>query len=609
MPFSPRVAVAFGLLIFAWPVAAQVQLGEAKASANGTISTGYTADYGNMSASSHDWTLGGTAALSGSYYSPNFLSYNASVYLNQSRSNSDFQSISNTSGVNLTTNIFSGSKFPGSVSYSTAYDSEGNYAVPGLANYVTHGNSRTLGINWSELLPDKPSFSAAFQLGNSDYSVYGTNDEGNNSFHSLNLHSGYQIDGFNMGGYFTSGGSHALIPPVIEGEPGTGVNSDTRAYGLNVQHRLPLQGSAAASWTRSHWGSVYSGTNSTGTIDTFNGLAAVHPSQKLALSVNATYSDNLAGQLIESVVSAGGEVAGFNADQSSTSMDVMGTAGYAPGANLQTDAFVERRTQYFLGQNYGVNSYGVGATYAHGLLNGTFNSAFTFTANTSDNTGEDTLGFSTNDNYSAVWYGWHVMGSFGYAQNAQTLLVTYMNSVFNYSGNVRRNWGRFHLGLGASSARTGLTQQAGDENSSQGYNATLGYGPMFTATGTYSKSNGQAIATGSGLVTVTVPPPTLPSGLVTLFGGNSYSFGISSAPVKHLIMSASYSKSNSNMTGNSLTSTNNNTQFNSIAQYQFRKLNYISGYSRLEQGFSTSGSQPQIISSFYMGISRWFNFF
>lgn len=609
MSGSPRVAAVFGLLVAVFPLTAQVQLGESKMTANGTISTGYTANYGNMTSSTHDWTLGGSGALSGSYYNPNFLSYNASFYLNQSRSNSDFQSISDTSGVNLTTNIFSGSKFPGSVSYSTAYDSEGNYAVPGLANYVTHGNSRTFGVNWSELLQGMPSLSAAFQLGNSDYSVYGTDNQGKNSFHSLNLHSSYQIDGFNTGAYFTSGGSHALIPEVIEGESTAEINSDSRAYGFNVQHRLPMQGSAAASWTRSQWNSVYSGTNSNGTIDTFNALAAVHPMQKLALSVNATYSDNLSGQLIESVVSAGGVIPGLNTNQSSNSMDVMATAGYAPAANLQTDAFVERRTQSFLGQNYGVNSYGVGATYARGLFDGTFNSAFTFTANTSDNTGEDTLGFSTTDNYTAIWLGWHVMGSFGYAQNVQTLLVTYMNSVFNYSGNVRRNWGRFNIGMGANSARTGLTQQAGDENSSQGYNATLGFGALLTATGTYSKANGQAIATGSGLVTVPVPPPALPSSLVTLFGGDSYSFGVSSTPAKHLIMSAAYSKSNSNMTGNSITSTNNNTQFNSIMQYQFRKLNYISGYSRLEQGFSTSGLQPQTISSFYLGISRWFNFF
>ena len=44
--------------------------------------------------------------------------------------------------------IFSGSQFPGSISYSTVYDSTGNFGVPGLANYTTHGNGDTLGLSW-----------------------------------------------------------------------------------------------------------------------------------------------------------------------------------------------------------------------------------------------------------------------------------------------------------------------------------------------------------------------------------------------------------------------------------------------------------------------------
>ena len=119
-----------------------------------------------------------TANSHGFFYNPNFLSFNASYFLNQSRANSNFQSISNASGINLSTNIFGGSHFPGSITYSKLYDSEGNYAVPGLANYVTHGDNDTFGINWSENLPDVPSFSAGFQMGSGKYSVYGTNDEG-----------------------------------------------------------------------------------------------------------------------------------------------------------------------------------------------------------------------------------------------------------------------------------------------------------------------------------------------------------------------------------------------------------------------------------------------
>jgi hypothetical protein len=163
--------------------------------------------------------------------------------------------------------------------------------------------------------------------------------------------------------------------------------------------------------------------------------------------------------------------------------------------------------------------------------------------------------------------------------------------------------------VGAGAAHSGLTQNPGTTNSSESYNAAAGYGSYFTATGSYSKASGQSLATGGGLVPVPVPSPILPSDLVSLFGGNSYSFGVSSTPLKRLIMSASYAKSTSNTTSDAVASTNLNSQYNVLVQYQFRKMSFNSGFARLDQGFSASGTTPQIINSFYIGASRWFNFF
>lgn len=598
-----------GLVLAAFSAQAQLQFGETTNRANGTISSGYTATYGNMTDSTHSWSVGGAGTLSGSYYSPNFLTYNASFFLNQSRANSNFQSISNASGINLSTNIFGGSKFPGSVSYSKAYDTEGNYAVPGLANFVTHGNSDTFGVNWNENLPDVPSLSAGFQMGRSNYTVYGTSDEGNNRFHSINLHTGYQIEGFNMGAYYTRGASNSVIPQVVAGLASTDIHSDNNTYGFNASHLLPLHGSFSAGVNRSEWNSSYLGFTSSGTIDMMNALASVHPANTLTFSVSTNYSDNLAGQLIQSVLNSGSAVPLLNTNQSSNSLDLMAIASYSPGSAVQTSAYFERRAQSFLGENFGVNSYGASAVYIHGLFGGTFNTSGSVTANTSDNTGEDTLSFATTENYSNQLLGWHITESFGYSQNAQTLLVTYMNSFYNYSFSARRRWGQFNVSAGAGGGRTALTEQTGTANSSEAYNASMGYGPWITATGGYSKSSGQAIATGSGLVPVPVPSPTLPSNLLSLFGGDSYSFGLSSNPTKKLILSATYAKSNSNTSSETITSSNQNNEFNTLIQYQYRKLYFTSGYSRLEQGFSVTGTQPERISSYYVGVSRWFNFF
>ncbi len=298
------------LLLLAWPVAAQMRLGEVTADSNGTVSTGYTASFGNMTASDHSWTLGGTTSLSGSFYNPNFLSFDTTLYLNQSRANSNFQSISNASGVDASVNIFGGSHFPGSITYSKAYNSEGNYDVPGAANFVTHGNSDVLGINWSENIPNAPSLSAGFQSGNSNYSVYGVNDEGKNAFHSLNLHSAYQAAGFNMGAYYTLGASHSLIPQIVTGEQSFETHTDNSAYGFNATHRLPLRGSFSAGVNRSSWNTNYLGSNTKGSIDTFNSLVGLHPSNRFSVSASINYSDNLTGQLIQSIVAVGGLVSG-----------------------------------------------------------------------------------------------------------------------------------------------------------------------------------------------------------------------------------------------------------------------------------------------------------
>ena len=601
--------VQAGLLLLALPVAAQVKLGDLSTNLNGTIAPGYTADYGNMTGSDHSWALGGSANFSGSFYNPNFLSFNVGLYLNQSRANSDYQSISNASGVNASANIFGGSRFPGSINYSKSFDSEGNYAVPGIADYVTHGNSDAFGINWGENLPNVPSFSAGFQMGSSQYSVYGANDQGASTFHSLNLHSSYSLAGFDMGAYYSTGGGHSLIPEVVTGEQPTETHSSDTAYGFNVTHRLPLQGSISAAVNRSDFDSNYLGTSSSGTIDIVNTVAVVHPFGKLSLSGSANYSDNLSGQLIQSVVAAGGVVPALDTGERSDSLDLLGTAGYAPFPNLQTSLYVERRTQYFMGEAYGMNSYGGTATYAHVLLNGNFNAALNVTENTSDQTGADTLGFSTTENYTSEVLGWKVSGTFGYAQNVQTLLITYMNSSFNYSGNARRRWGKLNVSAGGGAGRTALTEQAGTANSSQGYNASLGYGSWLTATGSYSKANGQALATGAGLVPVPVPSPSLPANLVSLFGGSGYSFALSSAPAKKLTITASYAKSASSTSSAAAASANENDQYNALIQYQFRKMSFNSGFDRLEQGFSGSGSPPQVVSSFYIGVSRWFNFF
>jgi hypothetical protein len=600
--------VLAGLLLTGRTVVAQVKFGDFTTSLSGTVSPGYSATYGNQIGSSHSWALAGAGTLSGNYYNPNFLSYNSTFFLNQSRANSNFQSISSASGVNLSTSIFGGSHFPGSVSYSDTFNSDGNYDVPGLANYVTHGDSSTFSANWSEMVPKAPSLSAGFQRGSSDYTVYGIDDEGRNSFDSFNVHSAYRLAGFSMGAYYSAGGSHSIIPE-LSGEETTEIHSTNDATGVNVSHVLPMNGSASASFSRSYWGSTYLSSTTNGTIDMVNTMATIHPTHKLTFTSSVSYSDNLAGQLLAAVVAAGGAVTGANTSQSSDSFDFLSVASYAATSHLQTSFSAERRTQSYLGESYGDNSFTAGATYLRNLFQGSLNASLSLTDNIDDQTGDNTLGYSFNQNYSRKVEGWHVNETFGYSQNVQTLLVTYMTSFYNYSMNARRNWGEFDLSFGGGGSRTALTEQAGTSSSSESYFAGAGYGRYLSVNGSYSKADGQALETGAGLVSVPVPSPVLPAAAISLYGGKSYSLGLSSMPVKKLILTASYARSITNISSGGIASSNDNNEFTTLIQYQTRKLSYSSGFARLGQGFGASGEPAATVSSYYAGVSRWFNIF
>ena len=598
------------LLLFASSAFGQVQFGDVSMNMNGTVSGGYSAAYGSAIGSSHTFGFGGTGALSGSYYDPGFLTFNFSPYYNQSRANSNFQSITDSSGFNFSSGIFGGSHFPGAINYSRAYNSEGNFALPGLPNYTTHGNSDAFGINWSENVPGLPSLSAGYQRGGNQYSVYGTNDDGTTGNRSFNLHSGYVIDGFSLSAFYQNGAAHSVIPEVFSNQqqPLT-VNSNSDGYGFGASHALPLHGAFSATFTRTNFATEDQGFNYNGTVDLISATAGIQPTQKLHFSVSSNYSDNLTGSLYQALAPSGIIVPPISQNQESHSFDTLASASYAILPNLQAQGDVERRDQTFLGQTFGATTYGGGATYSHGLLGGSFNGSLFATDNRLDNSNLNTIGLTTTVNYNRQIELWVVSGSFSYAQNVQTLLVSYTTSFFNYSGHIRRRFKKFSWSGGAGASRTGFTALPGEQSHSESFNTSLGFGRWITASGGYATSSGIAVPTGSGLVMP--PPPTpvpLPS-LLILYGGHSYSAGLGSNPLRRLTIGVSYSRAASNTTNAGIGSWNANKQLNTFFQYQFRKMYLNGGYASLSQGFSASPTAPATVSSYFLGVSRWFNFF
>ncbi len=203
-------------------------------------------------------------------------------------------------------------------------------------------------------------------------------------------------------------GATPLIPEIISGGVNTEVQSGSDGFGGGVSHKLPFQGAVSANVNRSSWNTSYEGASSTGTVDTANMFASMHPATKLTVNGSLEYSDNLAGQLIEAVVSQGAAAPSALGNQTSYSFDSQASATYIPAQYLQTTFFIERRMQFFESQLYSVNSYGGNAAISRRLKGGNFSASVTFSGNEGSQDGEDSLGFATTEHYSNEIAGWHL---------------------------------------------------------------------------------------------------------------------------------------------------------------------------------------------------------
>jgi len=593
---------------------AQVQTGEARLNLNGTISAGYTDDYTNTAGSDHSIGGAGIADLSGFYYNPNFLSFDIQPFYNQSRLNSTYQSLTASSGVNARVGVFGGSNFPGTISYTSSYNSNGNFNVPGLANYTTRGNNDDLAISWGVHVDDLPKVNLSFLTGGSAYSIYGVNSQGTMHNDMFSATTSYRIDGFKLNGGYQYSGIKSLTPEIVAGELPQQSDTGASSFFFGVGHNLPGHGSFFATGNRLDINSSYGDTTSTNrydtTIDTLSAGLAFNPRAHLNVGGDTYYTDNLEGTLYNSLLAAGVTVPGTETPESSHSLSMTGYANYEiPREHLVLRALAEREQQTFLGEAYASNIYNGTATYSNRLLGGQFNGVLGFTR-TSLNTAErGTMGINSSITYTHQIQRWTVAGNFGYSQDTQTVLVAYTSSGYNYSGNVgRRIRRKSYWGAYVSGAKSLLTDEPGTANSSHNYSTFLTI-PRFNFNGSYSESSGNALLTSTGLVSTPIPVTAVNPAAVVLYNGKSFSLGLGSSPIRHLTLSASYAKALSATNSTSTSSNNNSENMNFLAIYNFRKLNFNAGYGRLYQGFSAAGTPPALVGSFYVGVSRWFNFF
>jgi hypothetical protein len=426
------------------------------------------------------------------------------------------------------------------------------------------------------------------------------------------------LEGFNLGAYFSKSVSDSSLPELFGNTlQETRSNADTNTFGFSAGHSLPLHGSFSTSFNRSEINSDYLGFQFNGAIDTVNATAGLQPTNKLHLQASASYTDNLSGTLYQAIIPttsnpaplATTAVSGTTSNQSSHSWDTIGSASYSFLPNLQAQVYGERREQTYLGQAYGANSVGGGLSYGRVLFGGGFNASLFLSDNRADNSKANSLGLNTSVGYNHSIGRWNASGNFSYAQNMQTLLVMYTTSNYSYSGSLRRSFGaNFSWSGTAGGSRTGLTVLPGNASDSQSYSTGLSYSHWIGTSASYAKSNGHGLLNGGGIVPTPIPP-IIPGNLLILYGGQSYSFSVSSSPVRRFTIAGAFSHASLNTNNGGAASWNKTEQFNTQIQYQFRKMYFTGGYTRLLQGFSATGAPPNVVSSFFLGVSRWFNFF
>jgi len=609
-----RVAAGVALLVLvAIPLAsAQMQVGEnLQMKAGGLFTFGYTGDYGNgdQIQSDHGLTFGMDGNLSGSYYNPNFLSFNITPYYNQSRENSDYQSLTGASGVTGTANLFSGSHFPGSISYRDDYNSTGTFGLPGQPDFTTHGHGDGFGVGWSALLPGLPTLSASYSQGSGSGTVYGTDQETSSDTKLFNVRSTYAIEGFLLNGYFDHTDLHSTYPEFLAGEQESVQNTSGHDVGFGASHNLPLNGSFYADYSRSAASTDFLGqgdnTTSYTTSNETSG-ATFQPIQKLSLFVSQSYTDNLSGFLNQNLINSGTVQTPFNLGSGSDSLQFGGGATYQFTHFLSAQAQATYYDQYYFGKSYT-------GTYISGTvdLSRRLFDMFSFSAGvveSSNGQGSNAVGFIGHVNYFHRIKGWETSGMFAYAQNVQSFLITYTTSYYNYSARLHRRLGHGLSWIATfNGSRTGLTNQPGSGNHSESYSTSFG-SRRFSLTGNYTQSTGQSILTSAGLVALP-PTPGVPLSNLILYGGDSYGGGISATPLRRLTLSATYSRALSNTLSNSTNSRNNTEIFNAQLQYHLRRIGLLAGYTRFSQDISASGAPPGTANSYFVGVSRWFNFF
>ncbi|MBZ5723012.1 MAG: hypothetical protein LAO03_21950 [Acidobacteriia bacterium] len=601
-----RQVGALALLGCAMSAQAQVAVGDnLNMTLNGDVAIGYSGDFGN-NGSGHGLYGAGTGQLSGYFYQPNFLSFNIRPFYNRNQDNSSYTSVLRDTGVDASANIFGGSHFPGSVSYSKSFVNGSQFGIPGTTGLIADSSTRTFSVTWSELLPNLPSLTATFGDTSSSSSIQGDAGTTDSASRTFNLLSNYKIDGWGLTGFLTHQNFSVTLPSFLSPTNSRSESSGT-SYGVSATHPLPFSGTFLAGYNRTNYSSETGTYLNNGSTDTAETTVAFQPTGRFTVSGQVRYTGNLIGALQQSFFPGGPPPLPTNDVTShGISLNTFGT--YNLGHGFILIGYVNRQTETFEGIDSSSTRAGGTLTYSYsrplfGMLYVSFGMV-----NNASNTGGGSLGYVGNVSLKRQLGRWQLDTDFSYAQNVQTIINSYTTSNYSYGAMVRRkfgtnsNWTASYRGI-----QTGLTQLPGYSNRADNFITILTRG-RYAISGSYAKSHGTALLSTAGVLTPTALAPLIgPDQAV--YDGTAYGAGLSVTPLKRMIININWYRTRSDTLTATTFSVNNSERYYGQMQYNLRKLSFRAGYWRVYQGIGATGLPPTTRNTYYFNISRWFNIF
>jgi hypothetical protein len=588
---------------------------------SGNASFGYQSLLGEVD--SNSFQFGGMGDLTGYYHHPKFLSFKLSPYYNQSRVNSNFNSLFSGKGITGSANLFGGSHTPVDIAFEKNWNNEGQFSLPGAPGLETHGTSQGFSIGAGAFYEGLPTLQASYNRNSNSYDILGTHTDGSGSGQVFSLSSSYMLKGFNLAGSYANSRINQNLPLI----------TDFSQRLEEITHQSSTQFTVGRHlWDSANWGANFNHTTSltdytgTPTDQTYNSVSSyvsLRPLSKLSLSLGMNYTTNYSALLLSTVLSqnstpstgAGSTANPFQStgvattNVSSDYLEYGARAAYVITNDLTADGSIDRRSQSFFGQELDSDTASGGLGYSHHLFGGQFASHYGISWFTVSSQNQSGVGHSASVSYAHDALGWTNSVDAQYSNSVQTALINYNQSGYAFGVNTARSLQkRWRLTLGARLGKSNIDGFGNSESRLRSFNASMSTN-KFSFTGTYSKTSGNALQLGNGLTPTPIPGQVLLPNLLVLYGGSSYSMGGGFHPNRRLTITGDYASARYRT--NNITSISDNLlrRYDLKSEYRFRQMMLLGGYSHVTQGVGATFSTPATFDYFYVGVSRHFDIF